>query len=963
MASLTEESGDGPLPLTLLKTSIAIVQSKLTKRHANLLLDEGSQRSFITARLAQQLRLQPIWRKGLILNGFLSQSNETQFYDVAQFSIVGLNGSPIVIQAIILDEMICPLEDFHRKEVVALPHLQNLHLAHPVTNSKFFDVDVLIGANYYWTLVGNTTIRGPGPTAVASKVGYLVSGPLLSAFADSPKPSVVLNISTMKHFDIAQFWTLESLGIQPETESTSITETYQSECIEFSSGKYIARLPWKKDHPELLPNFFICERRTRSSIKQLFKTPSMLTSYDSIIRDQLQRGFIEKVPVDELHNINSVHYIPHFGVKKDSPATPLRVVYDCSCKTKAGISLNDCLETGPPLQNQMLDILLRFRVHRVGLSADIEKAFHQIGLQKEDRNFIRFLWLSDITNIDSNMDCYRFRVIPFGARCSPFILLSVIKYHLKQTSTATAVDMDLDIYVDNLMTGSETTEEAIEFYQEANTTLRKAGLHLQSWGSNSSIIDDRAKSDGVNVESHITKTLGLTWDRSCDTLSLPEFHLSKFCYSKTSKRDVHGGVSTVYDPLGFISPVTISAKILIQELWKSKFGWDDHLPAIFRERWRGVASAIEGAKPSIARSYLGSLKNILNVHIFVDASQQAYGAVAYASSEAQVAFMLSKSRVAPLSGGTKDKPLTLPQLELISAVIGARLAESILKALDPLGLKPAITLWSDSQIVLHWLAKSDHKSHFVKNRATTVQDFVHQHNAKWRYCPTKENPADLLTRGITLHQFQSYALWLYGPTWLTTRADLPSWNPELSDKVLLITEPVTPVVSIDEHFSTGLQSILDIKQYHWTSLMRVTALVRRFISHIQTRQPSQRKSGPISTTELQTAEKTWIKLFQKQFFKVEMDYLKKTEGDRPALDRQLDLFIDNDGMIRCKGRLEFAQISRDAKHPILLPRFSEITKLLILFHHEVMLHSGVSITVSSIRQLYWIPSIRQRVKT
>ncbi|KZR96257.1 Uncharacterized protein APZ42_009506, partial [Daphnia magna] len=134
--------------------------------------------------------------------------------------------------------------------------------------------------------------------------------------------------------------------------------------------------------------------------------------YSRIIQDQLDRKFIEKVPYAEINNQS--HYIPHFGVFKDSATTPLRIVYDCSCKTPAGVSLNDCLEIGPPLQNDMLAILLCFRVHTIGLTADIEKAFHQIGLHEQDRDFIRFLWLKDLLDPISDFESFRFRVIPFG---------------------------------------------------------------------------------------------------------------------------------------------------------------------------------------------------------------------------------------------------------------------------------------------------------------------------------------------------------------------------------------------------------------------------------------------------------------------------------------------------------------------------------------------------------------------
>lgn len=140
------------------------------------------------------------------------------------------------------------------------------------------------------------------------------------------------------------------------------------------------------------------------------KDINSLKLYNSIIQDQLIRNFIEKVPFNELKKPS--HYIPHFAVFKDSTTTPIRIVYDCSCKTPTGVSLNDCLEIGPPLQNDMLAILLRFRIQTIGLTADIEKAFHQIGLHEEDRDYVRFLWLKDTSDPKSDLESYRFRVIP-----------------------------------------------------------------------------------------------------------------------------------------------------------------------------------------------------------------------------------------------------------------------------------------------------------------------------------------------------------------------------------------------------------------------------------------------------------------------------------------------------------------------------------------------------------------------
>lgn len=403
----SDTSGSFLQPYVFLKTAVVEALFKGFKERANILIDEGSQRSFITSRLAKLLRLKPLWRESLLLSGFAKNQTGVQYYDVTQFFIVGLNGSLIKIKAIIIEHLVSPLDDPHRKLAASLPHLRGLQLAHPPSEATSFNIDILIGANFYWTLVSDKVIRGAGPTATESRIGYLLSGPLSASSVNNKASDSVLalHVSAMENFDLSKFWSVEGLGIQPELERDTTTNIYQSQCIEFRGSQYAAKLPWKSDHPDLSPNRQVCQRRTRGTIKRAAKNPKLLAVYQEISSDQLDRGFIERVPPGEI-NSPRCHYIPHFAVEKESATTPLRIVYDCSCKTATGVSLNDCLETGPPLQNDMMEILLRFRVHRIGLSADIEKAFHKIILHESDHDFIRFLWTSNINNPDAELDVY-----------------------------------------------------------------------------------------------------------------------------------------------------------------------------------------------------------------------------------------------------------------------------------------------------------------------------------------------------------------------------------------------------------------------------------------------------------------------------------------------------------------------------------------------------------------------------
>ncbi|VDH96694.1 Hypothetical predicted protein [Mytilus galloprovincialis] len=214
-----------------------------------------------------------------------------------------------------------------------------------------------------------------------------------------------------------KFWNLESLGIRlpQQDDEESFVKTYQQDCIKFENERYSAKLPWKLDHPDLPSNIMIAKTRTESTIRRLSREPHLLRKYSEIIEDQMKRGFIEKVN-DKNDNGKSTHYIPHHAVKKDSTTTPIRIVYDCSCKKSPDhASLNDCLMSTPPDLNDLTKILMGFRTKKYAISTDIEKAFLHIGLDEKDRDFTRFFWLSDTDNPSSTLTTYRFKSILFGA--------------------------------------------------------------------------------------------------------------------------------------------------------------------------------------------------------------------------------------------------------------------------------------------------------------------------------------------------------------------------------------------------------------------------------------------------------------------------------------------------------------------------------------------------------------------
>ena len=176
---------------------------------------------------------------------------------------------------------------------------------------------------------------------------------------------------------------------------------------------------------------------------------------------------------------------------------------------------------GPPFLNDLCSIIIRFRIHAFGISTDIEKAFLHVQLHEDDRDFTRFLWLSDPLNPSSELQVYRFKVVLFGATSSPFMLNATLHHHLQQFNSPIAVDMLTNLYVDNVISGCNSHDQAIQYYQKARSIMSDANFNLRAWASNCPQLSTLAKQDKVADENTTVNILGLQWNTATDTLSFP----------------------------------------------------------------------------------------------------------------------------------------------------------------------------------------------------------------------------------------------------------------------------------------------------------------------------------------------------------------------------------------------------------------------------------------------------------
>ena len=174
----------------MLKTDVAKVTSVIYIVDANILFGEGAQRSFVTRNLANKLQLQTSGTEEVQLAAFGSSSKKVSHIDTATIYLLTNSREKIAIDVLIVPTIAVPLRN-RQRNVTSLPYLHGLKLAHPLTGEDIFSISLLIGADKYWDIVGNRVIRGDGPTAVQSKIGYLLSGPLPTPTTETATDCVI----------------------------------------------------------------------------------------------------------------------------------------------------------------------------------------------------------------------------------------------------------------------------------------------------------------------------------------------------------------------------------------------------------------------------------------------------------------------------------------------------------------------------------------------------------------------------------------------------------------------------------------------------------------------------------------------------------------------------------------------------------------------------------------------------
>lgn len=967
--SLKAETKDDLVILATAEINVASRNSGTYTLRA--LVDQGSQGSFISEAASQLLNLDRtpvigkicgisnssvVTTKSMVTLTIHSTKDDTSYFEVNAYVLKKLTS-------------LLPSREFSQD---TWPSSIQLDLADPNFH-KPGSIDILLGADVHAHIILEGLHKYNSLIAVNSRLGWLISGKVSQTDAAAQEHNMIVTHTKVEADQLLRrFWEIEeNLPHKKPINDLEIQceEHFRNTHTRDDNGRYIVRLPFKDDPPTNLGD---TKPQAISRLKQAEKRfahkPKFKEEYHKFMNQYESQGHMTIVPENE-KKTSKVYYLPHHAVLRPmSLSTKLRVVFDGSAVPERGKSLNDELLIGCSLQQDIRDLITRWRLHKICLVADIQKMYRQILVSKDDVDYQRILWREFPTQ---PIEEYRLLTVTYGISCAPFLAIRTLHQLAEDEKHDFPIEAEIlksDLYMDDLMTGASTEEDAVRLQKRLTELLARGGFPLHKWASNSEVVlshipeNDKDPQNSVNIKVEDTlKTLGITWNPQKDNF---ELNLNVNGSNEIiTKRNVLSTIAKTFDPLGWLAPGIILLKVFMQKLWLAGIDWDEDLPTDLKNEWNTYLDHFTHSEIIQFPRWLGVSENInkLELHGFSDASCAAYAGVVYLrvwgnDGVVKVYLVMAKSKVAPV------KQISLPRLELCGAVLLAKVIHHIKTILN---IPDSDTyLWTDSTIVLAWLRKTPNAwTTFVANRTSEILTYTNSN--QWYHVSSTDNPADLASRGILPSNLPQSQLWWNGPKFL--------W---MSNEIVhsQIDVPVTDLeVKVNQKIQTNLNVIDNGDRSSYlkrisklSKLIRVTAYCLRFVKLCKAKVAKTQFTAPVylSSQELNDALNRCIKLSQSISFSDEIFSLSQGEQvHKSSKIYVLNPFLDDKGIIRVGGRIVNAEISNEMKNPILLSNDCALSKLIVLNAHLKTLHGGHQLTLNFVRQKFWIVRVKNIIKT
>ncbi|BET00202.1 Pao retrotransposon peptidase [Nesidiocoris tenuis] len=955
--SVNSPAGSFPPSTVLLATVKVIARDSQGELHElRGIADPGSMTSFLCRKVCNKLGLQ---------------------LTPTQSVVKGIGTSPLNISAcanFTFSSRINPAHDYSAHVLVVdrladriptmavrienLAHLKGLALADTEFNEPG-EIDFLLGCDLWANVVGSKKIVGQvdEPVAIETTLGYVVMG--RAAVDSSAGAAVCLFVQDSLDTLVKKFWSLEEVPVRRllSPDEVKCEELFNSSYSRDDEGRFTVRLPFRLPPEMLGSSLSVAASRFRSLERKFSRDSALAVSYGKMIKEYETDGTLSRVcSIQEVGN-ELAYYMPHHGVHRPNhPTTPLRIVFNASAATSSSYSLNQLMFVGPKLQADIFEVLIHFRLFQFAITADIRRMFLQINVAKEDRRFQRLVWRSDPAE---PLQVFELNKVVFGNASSPYLANRVVKQlaalERARFPMAAAV-ADRDVYVDDVASSVDTYNELTELHRQLGEMFASGGFTLSKWASNSAKListispESRLMSDVDFDHDTPSKVLGVQWSPRQDHFScvvdLPDL--------PCTKRNILSVTARIFDPLGLVAPVTLTAKLLIHRLWREGCGWDETPANSVVQEWEGYKRALPLLRNVSVGRHVGVVSGSVATLVgFADSSTKAYGACIYvhtanSGQSPTVKLLCAKSRVAPQKG------LTIPRLELCAALLLSNLMKTVLNAYTPRYQFKNVVAFTDSKVVLCWIQSDPSRwKIFVGNRIAQIHENLAQEH--WRHIAGEDNPADVLSRGIKPSGLLEHPLWFSGPPWL--QRELEDW-PISVEQVAELPEaeerPAIPVFLAVKPPESVLAVLLD-RVSSFRKLLRATAYVFRFCNRKNLGLPF------VSAEELDGALKFWVVYVQRDSYGAEIANLDRGAAISNWLNH-LDPFL-SEGVLRVGGRLQNAAFPYEQQHPILLPSKGKFVELLIDQYHIDLLHAGPHVLLANLRLKYWIPAARTMVRS
>lgn len=927
-----------------------LVEGKDALYRCKAIVDPKSSANLCTKKLAKRLNLPCTPFKTSLSVATGTYEVEGRKISQAQVFAKNMNDKVTVNNVLSVDSIPLSMNSvFTQDDLSGLSHLEGIEIPY-VSSSD--EVDLLIGSGCPKAFHRYEERKGKDEEiyAVRQTLGWDLVGPKSSLSRASgasvfftDQSSCLLQSPQDDLFKVFQGdfddCSLFSQKICPSVEDQEAIGLVEKSTI-LENGQFCVGFPWKQDPANLPSSKEVVLKRLYSLKRRFLKDANLLKSYTAEMQKFIAKQYIEP---SRSSDTQLCHYIPHHPVWHPRKGS-LRIVWDCA------VSLNDFLHEGPDILNSLVEVLIRFRRFKFAVCSDIRKMYLSVKVPPNDRGALRILWWP---NGDLSVEPveYRATVHIYGAKSSGFIANNCVKLLAQDAKDPMVKEaLQKDLYVDDQVSSVQSEEEAIVLVQGMKEVLAQGGFDLTKFVSNSSaVLDSVAEEDRVDSVDLILgsstyehSTLGLKWEVQSDEIGFPCFLPD--VEETPSRRTLLSVIARVYDPLGVVSPATLPIKILMQK--KSSLGWDE-ADQDMCEKWVEFCRVMQKiSQLKLPRCYKPTSPDFddpvdVSLHGFSDASKDGYSAVVYvrqvsSSGQVSVSFVLGKSRVAPKFKGHIPQA-TIPKLELNAAALLTRLMQKVCGCLEM--SVDSVTYWCDSQAVLSCICSTNKRFPvYWANRLAVI--LGNSQSDQWRFVPSKSNPADVGSRGIHADSFSKQVqFWIEGPDFL--KLPQASW-PEtptvhIMENVLMVSE------NRQKNESTLLQHVVGFYSC-LSKLLRVIARLLRFMKDFKVR-----KGKELGVSDLKNAEKALVRFEQRS---LNVSHLKR-----------LKPFKDTDGLLRVHSRLTNAShLSYDSKYPVILPKDSHLTKLIVEEEHRKAAHMGPSHVLCQLRQRFWIVGGLKTVK-